>query len=277
MGNAVITICSDQKFSLENARIWAFGNNGSINFEDGNICIESEGLLNASEYMVGLVRFEENLFNTQNISTKTFDEIYESAMSTVDESELDSEYDFANKYLASSIAFLFFTTVPYLTLMFVVMILFRSNRRKYPSRYMDIDYKPLNLGKKINKRKVSYYREIPCDGDLYYAYWVLSKFGILKPEECKNGLIGAMLLRWIKEGHVELTKTKGGFFSLKDNKYAVLFNDTDTPEFIRKTGTEQQLLNMFVAASGSNRILEAKEFEKWCKNNYTEFFDMFDK
>ena len=41
--NAKVTIHSDIPFSLDNSRIWAFGNNGSINFIDGKIEILRQG------------------------------------------------------------------------------------------------------------------------------------------------------------------------------------------------------------------------------------------
>ena len=43
IGSTKITIHSDIPFSLDNARIWAFANNGSINFENGNIVLDSGG------------------------------------------------------------------------------------------------------------------------------------------------------------------------------------------------------------------------------------------
>lgn len=272
IGNAVIRLRSNQQFSLENSKIWAFGNDGTIDFEDGGICIASEGLLSTSEYMVGLVRFESNLFNTQNISELSFDDIYESAMSTVEDEE--NESNFVKAY----IAYIILMCMPYIMVFFILRIAFRGfGRRKNPSRYMNIDYRPLDFGKKINKRNVAYCREIPCDGDLYYAYWLISKYGILKPNECKNGLIGAMILKWIKEGYVEITKTKGGFFSLKDNKYAVHFNQLESENYKKKPGMEQQLMNMFRNASGENCILEANEFEKWCRDNHNYLNRWFDR
>lgn len=71
VASAKITIHSDIPFSLDNARIWAFGNNGSINFENGNIVLDSDNGLSSSQYMVELVRFESNLFNTTNKSSSS--------------------------------------------------------------------------------------------------------------------------------------------------------------------------------------------------------------
>ena len=41
-------------------------------FENGNIVLDSGGSLSSSQYMVALVRFESNLFNTTNKSNSSF-------------------------------------------------------------------------------------------------------------------------------------------------------------------------------------------------------------
>ena len=90
IGSAKITIHSDTPFSLDNAKIWAFGNSGSINFENGNIVLDSGGELSSSQYMVALVRFESNIFSTTNKSSSSFDNIYDSAFSDVTDSSYSS-------------------------------------------------------------------------------------------------------------------------------------------------------------------------------------------
>lgn len=260
VSNAKITIYSDYDFSLDNARIWAFGYTGTINFVDGKIVLDSEGLLSSSQYMVGLVRFESNLFNTTNTSTQSFDDIYDSAMSTVEDDSISS-WDIFKALLP------FF--IPYLIFIFFVIFLCRIFIKKNHNNSIDnIEYRPLDLGSKIKKNEVTYFRDIPCDGDLYYAYWVMVKYKILKEDDCKNGIIGAILLKWIKEGYIELSKTRSGLFNLKDNKYAITLKNIDTPEFMKKNELEKDLMGIFKRASGDDGILEAKEFKKWCKTNH---------
>ena len=80
IGYAEITIHSDvAQLSLDNTDIWGFGYNGSIVFSDGSIVMNSQGMLDTSDYMVALVRFEEDIFSTSNESKYKFDEIYKSA------------------------------------------------------------------------------------------------------------------------------------------------------------------------------------------------------
>lgn len=268
VSNAKITIHSNHKFSLDNAKIWAFGNDGTINFVDGKIILESGGKLSSSQYMVGLVRFESNLFNTANTSSQSFDDIYDSAMSTVSDNSFNGWFMFR----------LFLPVFgPYLVFMIFIMVLGRTfRRRKYSSNRDNIEYRPLDLGPKIKNNEVTYFRDIPCEGDLYYAYWIMIKYKILKEDDCKNGLVGAILLKWIKEGYIELSKTRGGLFNLKDNAYAITFKNVDTPEFMAKNETEKYLMRIFRHASGDNNILEAKEFEKWCRSNHHTMNRWFD-
>lgn len=49
VSNVKITIHSNYNFSLDNAKIWAFGNNGTINFANGKIILESGGKLSSSQ------------------------------------------------------------------------------------------------------------------------------------------------------------------------------------------------------------------------------------
>ena len=81
VGNVTIKIYSDILFSLDNSRIWSFGNKGSISFNNnGAILMKSDGRLKDNQYMTLLVRFEENIFNLNNASSKSFDLIYDEAM-----------------------------------------------------------------------------------------------------------------------------------------------------------------------------------------------------
>lgn len=273
VSNAKITIHSKQPFSLENARIWAFGNNGTINFIDGNIVLNSKGSLSSSQYMVALVRFESNLFNTANKSNKSFNDVYNSAMSSVSNNG-STMFKFPYTiFLGYFLECCFF--------IFLIIILCRCfTRRKHNHNSNrntnNIEYRPLDLGEKIKKQEVKYYRYIPCNGDLYYAYWLMLKYNILKEDECKNGLIGAILLKWIKEGYIELSKTRSGLFDLKDNKYAITFKDIDNSNFENQNKFEKQLMQILKRASGDNNILEAKEFEIWCRDYYNILNYWFD-
>lgn len=132
----------------------------------------------------------------------------------------------------------------------------------------------LDLGPMITPEEITYFRDIPCGGDLYYAYWIMMKFEIMKENECKNAIIGAILLKWVKEGYIELSKTKKGIFNFKNNNYAITFKNINTNEFFQKDESERYLMRILKQASEDN-ILEADELENWCNKNYFVMNDWF--
>lgn len=230
IGRAKITIHSDTTFSLDNARIWAFGNNGSINFENGNIILDSGGGLSSSQYMVALVRFGSNLFNTTNKSSSSFDSVYDSAFSDVTDpsyrgnSSINNSgytYHFTLKGLLTFLIALPF----YLLLNPVVWIIgfwilgkVKGKNWLWGSGKVSGQLNFGQYGKILpSDSQINYWREIPCNKDLGRAYWVCSQYNVVSEKTLRQGIIGAILLKWIRNGYVTVSKTKKGLFSFKDN------------------------------------------------------------
>ena len=265
VASAKITIHSDIPFSLDNARIWAFGNNGSINFENGNIVLDSGEGLSPNQYMVALVRFESNLFNTTNKSSSSFDNIYDSAFSDVtDPSYSSTKKDNEFKETLSYI----FTILVYSSLL-VLWILGKVKGRVWLWGSGKASGK-LNFGEYgktlPDNSQINYWREIPCNKDLERAYWVCYQYNVVSEQILSQGIIGAILLKWIRNGYVTVSKTKKGLFSFKDNNYAIDFTKMTHAD----NEIENSLFDMLVSAAGFNKILEAKEFSKWSKKNYSK-------
>lgn len=277
VGDAKIKIHSNIPFSLDNARIWAFGNSGSINFEDGMIVLDSGDGLLSNQYMVALVRFESNLFNTSNISSNSFDDIYDSAFGTVkDPSYNNGNKSNSNQHEKRSIGEILVTII--LVPIFIILnpavwliafvALGKIKGRDWlwgSSKYSgDLDFGVVGTTLPPDD-EINYWREIPCNKDLERAYWVCSKYSVVSEATLKQGIIGAILLKWIRDGYITVLRTEKGLLNLKDNNYAI--------DFTKMTGAnneiEQKLYNMLVSAAGVNRILEPREFSKWSKRNYS--------
>lgn len=113
--------------------------------------------------------------------------------------------------------------------------------------------------KVIDLDNVPLFRDIPCDGDIWYAY-VLIKLNNFK---FKNGnILGAVILKWIKNNKISVRK------DMKKNVIDLTLN----PEF--DDPFEEELFKMIYEAS-ENGILEIKEFGKWAKNYDMRFLGLF--
>ena len=171
-----ITIHSDEPFSLDNAKIWDFGNNGKINFKDGKIVLTAKNLTE-SQYIVGLVRFEHNIFNISNITSESFDDVYDSAMSDV--KDIEKPFEIKDIFLLL-VAAIFFNPILWIVLLMIFINKFNKKSEKLTEfilgsrkRSGDLDF---GLDGNVLPEDVNYYREIPSNKDLERAYWVCLKY-----------------------------------------------------------------------------------------------------
>ena len=104
------------------------------------------------------------------------------------------------------------------------------------------------------------FRDIPCNKDIYKAYFISVAYYLTKK---KTDIFGAILLKWVKEDKISITKI--------NNKDLAMNLGEST--FDREI--EQKLYDMLKEASKDN-ILESKEFEKWCKKNSNKIIKWFD-
>lgn len=253
VGDVKITIRSNVPFSLSNSRIWAFGNKGSINFSEGNIVLTSNGKLKKTQYMVGLVRFESNLFNINSTSSKSFDDVYNSAFSDVKENS-SSWKEFL----------LIFIYCLVLLVPFIIKIILDSLRVNKIRNSANINLEDCEVKIKIKSdQEIPYYRDIPCQKNIIRAYQVCRIFDIKKENVLKKGLIGAILLKWLKDNLISIQVIDDLDFNEKNNDYIIdltKINNLEDP-------LESELLELLKIAAGENALLEAKEFPNWCRNN----------
>ena len=80
------------------------------------------------------------------------------------------------------------------------------------------------------KKSTDYYRDLPCDGDLFKMYFVAYIYDFL---DNKVNILGAILLRWINKDYISLEKDKDGNSYLK-LKYEGKFNNKIERELYQK-------------------------------------------
>ena len=231
--------------------VWGYGYKGYAYVNDGKISMSNEGNLN-NEYVTLLVKFPSGTFNTLNSYSQ-----YENFDTVLDKAEEDTfEYDY---YEESFIDKIMDVVMGFVT--FIIPVIISIISIKY---MVDNGYGYVN-NKKIDKKNVSMFRDIPCNKDIYYANTLikLNNFGYKE-----SNILGAIILKWVRNDKISFRNEKTGLF----NKDTSVIDLTKDVTFDNKLETE--LFDMMRAAS-KDGILEAKELERWSSNNYSKFLGLF--
>ena len=260
IGNAYIKIHSD--FDIpDSVGVWGYGNYGGTAYVyDGYIEMQSDGRLSSNEYMTILVQFPLNTFNCSNKLDYDFNHYYNMAEEgTTHYQNGGSSNPFITfiLILVNLIPFIIFGSI------FAVAAISIGTTAK--SNSLDFG----SAGRKIPK-DVDYYRDIPCNSDLHRAYFIAYHYGILKN---KTDILGAIILKWIKDSLVRIEQKEGGKVFKKENTVIIL---TETNTSLISDAQERNLFDMLYKAS-KDGILENNEFKDWCNDNYSKILNWFDK
>ena len=120
-------------------------------------------------------------------------------------------------------------------------------------------------------KDIKYFRDIPFSDDLSIAYWICLKYDIVLEPQLKKGLMGAVILKWIKEEKINIIETEKGLFSIKDNNYVIDLSKLKN----LSNPIEKSFGKLLLEIAGHNKILEANEFQNWCYHNYSKLSGWF--
>lgn len=223
----------------ENVRFWGFGFEGRSWFEtpedadasrSGTVCMESTGRLRS---VIALLRFEKGLFNSPSVQNRGFEDVLAEALDGAHFEDEGDEDD--NAFLG-----MFMSLMMMLAGAFSVLAGALTSKRRV-------------LG--CRPSQVEWCRDVPYGGDLLAANYTLGRLGEIKKG---SSFASAMILRMIYRGALE-TRNMG------NNKVDIYFNDEKA---VGLDPEARELYDMLKAASGSDLILQDKEFSRWSKRNY---------
>lgn len=252
-----ITIRSDYQFYDQDTNIWGFGYEGQVIFDDnGAIVMKNRDLdsnhLGEINYINILVQVPNGTYS--NAVTKN-----ESFVTVIDDARNGSSYQDDSTDL---IWIFLVVTIIAVMLITIVFLIVKGSKNKGLHFSDGNDELP-------NIKDINPFRDIPCNKDIYYFYYVANKAGLISQDD-RSGILCAMLLKWIRDGYVNFSMEEGtGWF--KKDKYEIDFSG----EIPTTNISEEKILSYFRQASGSNLVLENKEFERWCRKNYDEIEDWF--
>lgn len=260
IGSVKVKIHADKSFSRE-IPVWGYGNYGGLCYVDnGAIYMQSDGALDKSEYITFLAKFPKETFNTSNVLGKDFNYYFQMAEEGSTK-YIKKEKSFFSK-IVSFIAGIFAVLINFIVPIIIIIISsVAASSKKFGFKYGE-------AGKKIPK-DVAYYRDIPCNGDIFRAYYIAYQYNIMKN---KTDILGAIILKWLKAGIIRTEQRDGGKIFQKENTVIIL-GDNSNRQF--ENPNETELFHMMHVAS-KDGILENKEFEKWCKKSYEKILGWFD-
>lgn len=260
IGKAYIKIHTDFSIS-DTTDVWGYGNYGGTAYVyDGYIEMQSDGALSKSEYMTILVKFPQGTFNTTNSLNHNFKYYYDMSQkgSTSYKGNGNGTHGL-NKFLENIFIIVCASLVP------SIIIIIHG-------------VKTINIGgtgdpamKKKGKLSsdIPYFRDIPCEKNLFRIYYIANTYGLMKQ---KTDILGAIILNWLKNSLIRIEQREAGSI-IKREDIAIILNETN-PNVI-KNANEQRLFRLLLTAS-KDGVLESKEFEKWCKGNYYSILSWFD-
>ena len=224
----------------ENVRFWGFGFEGQSWFETpedadasrcGAVCMETTGRLRS---VIALLRFEKGLFNSPSVQNRGFEDVLAEALDGAHfEDEPDADDDDA--FLGMLMSLLMMLAGAFT----VVAGALTGKRRVLGCRPSQVDW----------------CRDVPYGGDLLAANYTLGRLGEIKKG---SSFASAMILRMIYRGALETGKAG-------ENKVDIYFNDEKASGLDPEA---RELYDMLKAASGSDLILQDKEFSRWSKRNW---------
>ena len=227
--------------------VWGYGYKGYAYVENGKIYLSNEDDMNGN-YVVLLAKFPLNTFNTTNTSDRynTFDDVLTAA------EEGSFEYDYNETSVTTKIFnFLIdlFSILLFCLPFIIAVLIARSSKYGYKDN------------KTITKKNTPYFRDIPCNKDIYYANALAQLNGFTKSA---SNILGAILLKWVKEDKIKVIKD--------DKKTSLQFDNS----IVIDNKLENDLYKIMYTAS-KDGILENKELEKWARKNYDKYLSIFER
>ena len=237
-----------------NCRAWGFGFYGTVGFQDGVVVYETSEPLGYYDSVIVLMRFNKGLFHSPSVQERDFEQVLSRAMEGADFGGGDGEEE-EDDPVADGIA-TFFTGL-------IFYLVGRKFWRKYTGKLSKREKRQL-VG--MNPDNVSWYRDIPMDGDLIAAEYGLTRLG---EDRKRNALASAEILRMIYKGYLDVKKDAEGKIEISFAK------STEGKEPVDSIAND--LWSYMLDASGEDRVLQDTEFSTWSRSHKEKLYNWTEK
>ncbi|MBQ7195127.1 MAG: DUF2207 domain-containing protein [Bacteroidales bacterium] len=217
--------------SEANARVWAFGYNGTAVFSDGRVLATSSERFRSSSSMILLLRFDKGIFHSPSVREGSFQTVLDRAMDGASFGESEP----LDKGELLAIAF-----CGILLLVLGIVLIIWATRT----------YRKSILGVPTIK-EIDWCRDAPFGGDILKSDYVIRK---LEPVREAGATTSAMILRMIDRGALQIHKDARG-------RVEIAFGDFSKLDSLSQSF--RGLYDMMIKASGKDGILQDTEFSHW--------------
>lgn len=237
--NVKVTVLAPDtlKFTPENTKIAGFGYKGKCNFFEGTVVAHSDQPFSEESGLIILMQCAKGLFQPALSHDIPFADVVDEALEDSDYEEVGTE-EFKREKTWKDWVLSFFVFLAFgLPILLVLFITF--------------SFKKILLWRETGKRMedIPWSRDFPYGNDLFATFSLLNKLELSQD----NGIVSALVLKMVQNGALEPRPTN------KKDKVEFSFH----PEHLSKNTYEKELFDMMLTASGSDHILQEKEFRRW--------------
>ena len=262
-GNVSITISSDKGFP-DTVDVWGFGKKGAPCYvKDGKIEMTSDNQsVSSNEYMTILVKLDKGMFEPTSTIDANFEKYLKMAKKGSD------PYNYKGESVGSVIGGILEGLIGFLVMIIPFFAIAGFGIALTPKA----DEYDFSASGGKNLKDVMPFRDIPCEKDIFMAYFIAHHYDIGKISSMKSNLLGALILKWIKDGNVTVEKVTKDRLILADKiEDNIIF--VKPPENV--SVWETRMYENMKDASKDGK-LEANEFKKWASNKYHTLLAWFD-
>lgn len=246
---------SEGMLNEDNAKVWGFGYNGDVIFENGKIIAKSK-TFDSSNYMNIMLSLEKGIVTPEHSKNESIDTLvaqaFEGSEYSYDDYKDGGVYDKSGTptSIFDLIMGVFSAVIGLICgIIAIVTIFLRPNRNKNIK----------NAGK-VDRKNPGYHREIPFEKDLranFYAYNGSTNI--------VANILSATILIWLRDGSIDFisTQEKSTILRRDIEKYHMVINSK--PEF--QSEYEEWLFTSLELAAGEDMVLTEKEYKKFLKKD----------
>ncbi len=220
----------------ENARIWAFGYDGMVEFDNGAVTAYTTCALTGNDSVILMLELDKGILSPASFVNESFETVKSNAFS-------GSDYDYEKPdSLAKKLLKALFVG---LVLLLILFLLIHIIRRK--------------MAIKKFYQAANYFRDVPNGKNMRITHYLAQTFDVAKEE---SNLLGALFLSMINEGCLEpqIEEDVGFFGKTKETVSLKLVKEPADSSAL-------ELYRMLCPAAGEDGILQAKELEKYSYRN----------